>query len=138
MLAFFIKTENMISTHEIALKYIQFLEKGETENIIALFSSTGQVNSPLYGIKNAKTFYTQLNEDTLNSKLVVNNIFENTATNSIALYFTFHWTLKNNKKVVFDVVDIIEFNQNNEITMLTIIYDTVVARRLHEDVRPKN
>ena len=121
---------------EIAHQYIHFLENDETNKIIKLFAANGKVNSPLYGIKNAKAFYTLLNEDTLNSKLTINSIFENNATNSVALYFTFDWTLKNNKKVIFDVVDIIEFNEANEITLLTIIYDTVVARSLHEDVRP--
>ena len=126
-----------MSTKEIALKYIHFLENFETEKIIALFAVAGKVNSPLYGIRNAKEFYTLLDEDTLNSGLIVNSIFENKESNSIALYFTFHWTLKNNKKVVFDVVDIIEFNEKNEIVLLTIIYDTVIARNLHEDVRRK-
>ncbi|WP_237270756.1 hypothetical protein [Tenacibaculum discolor] len=48
----------------------------------------------------------------------------------MALYFTYKWTLKNNEKVEFDVVDIIELNSENKITKLKIIYDTVISRKL--------
>lgn len=120
---------------EIANQYIHHLENGETDKIVALFSDKGKVNSPLYGQKNANEFYNLLAEDTINSKLTVNTIFENDKSNSIALYFTFDWTLANNKKVIFDVVDIIEFNDKNKITLLTIIYDTVIARGLYEDIK---
>ena len=124
-----------MSLKTIALDYIKFLENSETDKIVALFSKNGKVNSPLYGTKDAYSFYNELAEDTLNSKLKVNAIFEDSESNSIALYFTFHWTLSNKKEVVFDVVDIIEFNSSKEITLLTIIYDTVIARGIFNDVK---
>lgn len=120
---------------EIANKYIDFLEKGDIENVINLFNQKGIVDSPLYGVKTAKDFYHELSNDTTNSQLHLLGIFEENESNSIALYFTYKWTLKNNEKVEFDVVDIIEFDENNKIGKLKIIYDTVIARKLIEQLQ---
>ncbi|WP_299148387.1 nuclear transport factor 2 family protein [uncultured Dokdonia sp.] len=115
---------------EVAKQYITHLENGNIEQVIALFTQNGIVDSPLYGIKNANDFYRELNSDTSTSELYVKGIFEEDHTNSIALYFTYKWTLKNDKKVEFDVVDIIEFDNQHKISKLKIIYDTVTARKL--------
>lgn len=115
---------------EIANKYIEFLENGEVEKVISLFSDKGMVQSPLYGIKKASDFYNELANDTSNSELSVKGVFQEENSNQLALYFTYKWTLKNNEKVIFDVVDIIEFDTQNKIDKLTIIYDTVIARQL--------
>jgi len=114
----------------IANKYIDYLKKGDIENIINLFNQKGIVNSPLYGIKKAKAFYHELSSDTTDSELHLLGIFEENDSNSLALYFTYKWTLRNNKKVEFDVVDIIEFDVHNKISKLKIIYDTVNTRKL--------
>ena len=119
---------------EIAKQYITHLENGNIEQVVALFNQNGMVDSPLYGIKKASEFYRELKSDTLNSELQVKGIFEEDHTNSIALYFTYKWTLKNNQKVAFDVVDIIEFDNQNKIDKLKIIYDTVTARKLVEEL----
>ncbi len=114
----------------IAKKYLEYLENGEIEQLIDLFSVAGIVDSPIYGIQKANTFYHTLSNDTSNSKLLLKGIFEQKDSNDLALYFTYHWTLKNNREVVFDVVDIIEFDKENKIKKLKIIYDTVVARNI--------
>lgn len=120
---------------DIARAYITHLENGNTEKLVALFSKDGMVDSPLYGIKKASEFYLELNDDTLNSELYTKGIFEEDNSNKLALYFTYKWTLKNNKKLVFDVVDIIEFDNQNKISKLKIIYDTVIARKLVEQLK---
>lgn len=79
-------------------------------------------------IKTAKDFYTALNDDTNDSKLTILRIFEEPNTRRVALYFKYKWTLKNNKEVAFNVVDIIEFDQRLKIKSLEIIYDTVESR----------
>ena len=56
-------------------------------------------------------------------------------TGNIALHFNYHWTLKNNSQVNFEVVDILEFNDNDKIKVLTIIYDTVRSRELVEELK---
>jgi len=119
---------------EIAKKYLKYLEKGNIEKVINLFSSNGIVESPIYGIKKADEFYRELNNDTSNSELILKGIFEQNESNNLALYFTYKWTLKNNEKVEFDVVDIIELDSENKITKLKIIYDTVISRKLVNDL----
>ena len=123
-----------MSKKEIAKKYLKHLENGEIEEVINLFDSNGIVESPIYGIKKAEDFYRELASDTSNSELLLKGIFEQSDSNEIALYFTYKWTLISNEVVQFDVVDIIEFDSNNKISKLIIIYDTVLARKLVENV----
>ncbi len=120
---------------QIAKKYMEHLENGAIKKVIELFTENGLVDSPLYGIQKADAFYKKLNNDTTNSELHLLNIFEDENTNSVALYFTYKWTMINNSKVAFDVVDIIDFDQNLKIKKLKIIYDTVTARKLLEGLK---
>ena len=119
---------------EIAKEYINHLENGNIKQLSALFNQGGMVDSPLYGIKKADEFYLELKNDTTNSELSLLGIFEDSVLNNLALYFTYKWTLKNNQTVEFDVVDIMEFDNQNKISKLKIIYDTVVARKLVEQL----
>ncbi len=119
-----------MNTKHIANQYLEYLEKGDIEKVIDLFDENGIVDSPIYGVKKASEFYRELNNDTSNSELTLKGIFEQKGSYNLALYFTYNWTLKNNEKVVFDVVDIIEFNSNHKIQKLKIIYDTVISRKL--------
>ncbi|AZJ35226.1 nuclear transport factor 2 family protein [Tenacibaculum singaporense] len=123
-----------MNKNKIAKKYLEHLENGNIEKVINLFSNNGIVESPIYGIKKADEFYRELNNDTSNSELFLKGIFEQNDSNNLALYFTYKWTLKNNEKVEFDVVDIIELNSENKITKLKIIYDTVISRKLVNDL----
>ena len=116
----------------IAYQYLNYLEEGNMSSIIALFDINGTVNSPIYGIKKASDFYTQLNEDTYSSKLELKGLFDEANTSRLALYFCYTWILKNKERVTFDVVDIIEFTKQGKIKTLNIIYDTVVTRTLIE------
>ena len=120
--------------NEIARKYLEFLECGNIESVIGLFSENGIVESPIYGIKRAEEFYRNLYNDTSNSELQLKGIFEQNDSNNLALYFNYKWTLKNNRKVDFDVVDIIEFDAQNKINKLKIIYDTVISRKLIDEL----
>ena len=124
-----------MNRREIAKSYLKHLENGHIEQIIDLFDANGIVESPIYGIKNAKAFYTELSNDTSASKLQLKGLFEDIDSNTIALYFTYTWTLKNNKNVTFDVVDIIAFNAKNKIISLKIIYDTMATRKLVDNLK---
>lgn len=121
-----------MTKYQVATMYISYLEKGDVEKVINLFASEGVVHSPIYGTKSAKDFYTILASDTSNSELRINGIFENQVANQLALYFNFKWTLKNDEVVIFDVVDIILFNDENKIVDLKIIYDTKHSRQAVE------
>lgn len=115
---------------QVASSYLNHLEKGDIVNLLSLFTANALVDSPLYGMLPASEFYIKLNNDTENSELHLNGIFEDTNSNQLALYFTYKWSLKNEMFVEFDVVDIIEFDAKNKISKLKIIYDTVAARKL--------
>ena len=112
---------------EIANTYLEYLESGNIRQLIELFDENWIVDSPIYGIIKADEFYRELNDDTSNSELHLKGIFEQNVSNDLALYFTYKWTLKNNQKVEFDVV---EFNAKNKIKKLKIIYNTVLTRKL--------
>jgi len=120
---------------QVAIQYLEFLSKGNVEGIISLFAKNGKVCSPIYGEKGASEFYRELGEDTLNSELKLNEIFENIDSGNVALYFEYKWTIKSGKIIVFDVVDIIELDAQNKIQELKIIYDTVTSRRLLGDMK---
>ncbi|MDV7137978.1 nuclear transport factor 2 family protein [Maribacter sp. TH_r10] len=128
----------MMNKTLVANKYLEHLENGDIKKVIDLFHENGIVDSPIYGIKKADFFYRELNNDTSNSKLHLQGIFEQNNSNNIALYFTYEWTLKSNKIVEFDVVDIIELDPDNKIKKLKIIYDTVVARKLVNELNEQN
>jgi len=124
----------MNSKKEIAIEYLRFLEKGDMKNLLNLFSKNGIVESPVYGVMSAMLFYKELNNDTRNSELKLKGIFEEDDSNRLALYFNYKWLMKNNKQVVFDVVDIIEFNELNQIIKLKIIYDTTESRKMVDEL----
>lgn len=125
----------MITKKEVAIKYIDFLEKGNIKDLLKLFTENGIVDSPVYGVMNVDKFYNELSNDTTNSELHLKGIFEENDSNKIALYFNYKWTMKNNKQVEFDVVDIIEFNESNQINKLKIIYDTVKSRGMVNELK---
>ncbi len=117
-----------MSVKEIVQKYLFYLEKGEVNKVIDLFTKDGIVESPLYGTQPARIFYKALAEDTNSSKLKFGGLFFEDNTNRVSLLFDYDWELKDGGRVVFKVVDIIEFNTNHKIKKLTIIYDTVHSR----------
>lgn len=120
---------------KIAKSYIEHLSNGDLEQLLNLFSESALVISPVYGNKNYKDFYTQLFADTNNSELSIKGIFEDAMTGNIALHFIYQWTLRNDSHVNFEVVDILEFDDDNKIKVLTIIYDTVQSRKLVKQLK---
>jgi hypothetical protein len=120
---------------EISLNYLELLEKGVIEQLLTLFSEDAMIDSPVYGILRADEFYRNLASDTANSELKLLGVFEENNSNYLALYFNYKWTLKNNKIVDFDVVDIIEFDAQHKISKLKIIYDTAIARGLVKQLK---
>ena len=119
-----------ISKKEVAENYLKHLENGDLKHLLEMFNKDGMVDSPLYGIKKAKDFYRELKDDTSNSKLQLKGIFEESNSPNLAIYFTYEWTLKNGTEVKFDVVDILELDDDFKILQLKIIYDTVDSRAL--------
>jgi hypothetical protein len=115
---------------KIAETYITHLANGELEQLLNLFAENGRVISPIYGNQAHRDFYRKLFADTRSSGLTIKGIFEDASNGNIALHFEYRWTLRNGSQVHFEVVDILEFNDDNKIELLTIIYDTVQSREL--------
>jgi hypothetical protein len=115
---------------QIALQYLHLLEQGNISGLIELFDKDGLVDSPIYGVNKADKFYIQLFDVTSSSNLEFLENFESPDSNTFALHFNYNWTLKNGKKIAFEVVDIIELNDSNKIQRLKIIYDTAKVREL--------
>ena len=119
----------MQSPQNIANKYLKSLEESDLEGILNLFALDAIVLSPIYGTMAPRTFYTTLFNDTRQSRIQLHDIFSNDNQRSFALYFEYKWILSNDKSVVFDVVDIIEMNEESKIIKLKIIYDTIHSRK---------
>jgi hypothetical protein len=119
----------MISKEETFKRYLRALEAANYEEIMALFAKDATVESPLYGYVKAYQFYKDLLSDTTSSKITLKNIFMG-ATNqdSAALYFEYIWTLKDGQIVKFEVIDVFDFDFENKIKNLKIIYDTYNVR----------
>ena len=124
-----------MTKEEVAQNYLSFLEKNEVDKVISLFAEDGIVESPLYGTMPASKFYKALADDTTTSKLKFDGLFLEKDSNRISLLFDFNWELKDGKRVVFKVVDIIVLNSENKIEKLTIIYDTVHSRSAIEELK---
>lgn len=117
-----------MTKEELAKKYLEYLENGEIDRVIQLFTKDGMVVSPVYGTMVAKEFYYALAADTKASKLNFDGLFVEENSNRISILFDYHWTLKSDKIVTFKVVDVLELTFDNKIEKLTIIYDTINVR----------
>lgn len=114
---------------EVVIKsYLHALGLGSYPDVLSLFSENAKIISPLYGIQPASVFYKELLADTNSSRIELLDIFTNTKKRRGAVNFIYHWTMANGTITSFDCVDIIEFDEQNKITQLKIIYDTVQAR----------
>lgn len=115
---------------ELTKKYLEYLENGEIDQVIQLFTEDGIVVSPIYGTMVAKEFYYALAADTKASKLNVDGFFVEENSKRVSILFDYYWTLKSDEIIKFKVVDVIELTSENKIEKLTIIYDTVNVRNL--------
>ncbi|MEA3358278.1 MAG: nuclear transport factor 2 family protein [Thermodesulfobacteriota bacterium] len=129
-----------MKTKEICKQYLDALNEGSLENVLSLFDSDAMVNSPLYGEVPAKTFYTDLFVDTNRSDTKLLNVFSSDRGKlTVALHFHYSWTLKNEKVVEFECVDVIEINPDtNKISKLKIIYDTAPLRADFNESKSSN
>jgi len=119
-----------MTTKELCQKYLTALNDGNLDATLALFSPDAQVSSPLYGVRNAQSFYTALFADTARSETRLLNVFDQSNTGSaIALHFEYDWTLGNGKLVKFECVDVFELTADaQKFQKITIIYDTAHLR----------
>ncbi len=117
-----------------AQTYLNLLRDGKATELAQLFSKDGMVASPVYGLVPANEFYNILFADTKTSKLTLDGVFREKASDRLIVLFDYDWTLKNGKNVLFKVSDVFEFDDEEKVSKLTIIYDTVISRALVQDL----
>ena len=120
---------------ELCNHYLNALNEGSLDKVLALFTEDAVVHSPLYGEMPADAFYRDLFSDTRQSETQLLNVFD-AADNgkALALQFHYRWTLQSGEVVSFEVVDVFELADNRDrFTRLTIIYDTWRIRQPHAE-----
>jgi len=115
---------------QIATQYLQALRDAELSAVLALFTPTAQVISPLYGLRVATNFYAELFADTSRSEVSLQDVLVHEARRSMALLFTYRWTLADGQEEQFEVVDYCLLDEAGKIAELRILYDTAAVRPL--------
>lgn len=90
--------------------------------------STGLVESPVLGKMEAAAFYCKLGEASEQNVLTVHRIMSSEDGRAFAAHFTYDWTLTGGDNVVFDGVDLFEFNDDDLLVSMKIFYDTHPTR----------
>ncbi len=108
--------------------YLSFLAKANYEKLMSLFTPEAVIISPLYGIQKASIFYQKLFEDTKESTLTLQDSFVNEDKKTACIHFLYQWKMANGKETYFDCIDIFQFDKDNKIKQLKIIYDTADTR----------
>ena len=115
---------------QLCKSYLNALNSGDLDAVLALFSPDAQVSSPLYGERDAKSFYADLFADTARSETRLLNIFDKSDGGpALALHFEYDWTLGDGKLVKFQCVDVFELTSDaQQFQKITIVYDTAPLR----------
>ena len=109
-------------------RYLDCLQRGDIEGLIALFAPEGFVVSPFLGTMRARPFFEKLAQSSTRSVITPIELFAGSRDESCsraAAYFRYDWTLKGGQMVTFDCVDVFEFEQASGLFgSMTILYDT--------------
>lgn len=124
-----------MTIEELCKRYLAALNAGNLDGVLSLFAPKATIVSPLYGVVEAKEFYTGLFADTNRSVIKLMNIFMPIGNGqSVALHFHYTWTLKSGRVVQFECVDVFELTPDRQaFEKLTIIYDTAPIRADFEE-----
>jgi ketosteroid isomerase-like protein len=121
---------------ETIKQYLQGLEKGNTAEIVRLFSANGVVYSPLYGKQPAPVFYKSLFKDTIRSTISLHHVFHEAANPEVAAaHFSYDWQMRDGSEHSFECVDVFHFDETGKIQEMRIIYDTWDTRRTFNELR---
>ena len=103
--------------------YLDALQRGDADAVLALFADGGFVHSPLYGRLPASDFYPRLFRDTGGATLRLLRTLRD-GDRAIAFWFDFDWVLADGTPAPFRVIDLAELDDDGRITALHIVYDT--------------
>jgi len=122
---------------EMCEAYLEALNEGNLDKVLALFTENAMVHSPLYGKVPAADFYRELFADTRQSETTLLHVFDRAEPDdSVALHFHYRWTLQGGRVVEFECVDVFGISRGDgRFESLRIIYDTHPLRHEHANVR---
>ena len=127
--------ETAANVDRLVNEYLASLEAADADRVIALFTSDGTVESPLYGTMPAAEFYPALFADTADSRLTLRTTMTGSTEGRtvISFWFDFDWTLSTGEPAPFTVVDVAELDEHGQIELLHIVYDTFPIRDAFND-----
>jgi ketosteroid isomerase-like protein len=110
-------------------RYLAALESSDLAGVLALFSPSASVHSPLYGTLPPAEFYPALFADTRSSRLTLRSVMQDVRGEPvISFWFLFDWVLADGAPAPFTVVDVAELAPDGRIESLHIVYDTAAVR----------
>jgi SnoaL-like domain len=124
-----------MTAQELTDAYLGALGRADLTAMPGLFSETAVVHSPLYGPVPAREFFPLLFGDTAESRLTLRGVTDGTAADGtplVSIWFHFDWQLPGGRRVPFDVVDVLELDNDGHIAALRIVYDTAGVRPVFE------
>ncbi len=114
----------MIGYQEIMTAYLDAFSAGNLDGILALFSEEALVHSPTTGAVKARDFYPGLLEKSKGTRFTLKKTFTGNNPNEAAILFDYNKALPDGSTKTFDCIDIFEFNNDNKIKEIRIIFDT--------------
>ena len=115
----------MSSFEQTLKRYFVALDAGDLEGVLTVFADDAVVHSPFLGRLSAREFFPKVFAASSASDITVFDILASTQGQARAVgYFRYDWTLKDGTKVYFDAADVFDFNAEDEIIRMTILYDT--------------
>ncbi len=119
---------------QLCRRYLSAIEAGDYAAVLSLFRPNARVHSPLYGLQPVDLFFANVFSDTARSTTrLIRILTARKPDNALAVQFEYSWTLSNGTIVEFEVVNILELDEDGLVTKLTVLYDTAPLRAAHED-----
>lgn len=103
-------------------RYVDALEAGDLEGILALFSPDATVRSPLQGLQDARRFYTRLLAATKESRIAILMTLHS-EDDAVAAHLRYDWTLRDGSQETFECVDLFRIGDDGRFGELKIFYD---------------
>jgi len=107
-------------------EYLEALEAGNLEAVVALFEEDGWVLSPFLGRMSAREFFPKVIDASSGAKLTTHDVLVSAERYPrAAAYFRYDWWLRDGPKVSFECADVFTFGpKTGRIESMIILYDT--------------
>lgn len=121
---------------KIVTNYLEKLESRDLEGLLALFTPESVVHSPMYGKNSARKFYTDFFADSKETNVTLLGFLDQGQGTDgrplVGYWARFDWILASGAHAPFDVVVVMELNDQDRIDALHIVMDTAFIRGVFE------